>query len=118
MVEFLSGQLAVGVCAAAQGIQVILSPLFLGAGSNNLLGQHVHWPGRYDQRVQVAPFDRPRQGNTFGKFVSGQREKSSLGRSSNLVTRSAHALEQHANRPGGTNLADQVYNSDIDSQFK
>ena len=90
----------------------------MGARRHDLLGQNVNRPRRDGQRIQIAVFDGPGQGNALGQLVSGQREKPALGRAADLVAGASHALQQDPDGAGRANLADQIDNTDVDTEFQ
>ena len=119
VVEVLAGQLGVGGRMPGQGPHRLDVPL-VGGGDlgHQLLGQDVErGDGRLEQ-VEPALTHGGQQGGALDQLVAGRRVEAARRRPVAMVVGPAHALEEGADGPGRSDLADQLDRTDVDAQLE
>ena len=117
-VEIGARQSAIGIGAANQFVEIVLAPLFRGAGGHDLLRQHVERVRGNLQPVQLAGTHAAHYRRAFHELIERGREDATLGNRAAPVAGAADALQGHGNRPRRANLANQIHVADVDAQLQ
>ena len=118
VVEFLSGQIAVGIRGPDQVEEVLFRTIFAGRAGDHLLGEDVERFIRNLQAIQFAFADAAERGHTFDKLIAAERKQAAFGQPAAFVFRTPDALKERCDGSGRSQLTNQIYRADVDAQFQ
>ncbi len=116
--ELLSRQVAIGIGAADELEERLLSPFLASDAGDDLLGQDVKGLLRDLEPVQLPPPDGIDQRGHLDQLVARQREEPPLGKAAHRVARPSDPLHQRGDGACRAELADQVHGADVDAQLE
>ncbi len=85
---------------------------------DELLGQYVERGHRGLEHVEVPGPDPGEQRGAFDQLIAGERKEPSRRGALELVVGPSHPLEEGADGPGRSDLADQFDGADVDAQLE
>ena len=118
LLEFLRGEIRVGLRAAEGVEQLLHAPFAAGDFRHDLLGEHVQRLRRHADAVELAAPDAVEEGGALDEVVERQREQPPLRRRADGMARAADALEQRRDQPRRAHLADEVDVADVDAELE